>query len=76
MLARVERRLHDTSFRRRADEQDALGALGFEQQLERGVVEGGVAMLEQDMVALRATNTRGETEESAIEAEPEASLAA
>src|SRR5579884_3169557 len=52
VLARVERRLHDASFGRGPDDEDALGRLGLEQQVERGVVEGGIAVLEQDAVAV------------------------
>lgn len=37
---------------------------------------GSILILASAVIALRATNTRGETEESAIKAEPEASLAA
>jgi hypothetical protein len=37
---------------------------------------GSVFILASAVVALRATNTRGETAEPAIAAEPEASLAA
>src|SRR6476661_2459802 len=53
VLPRIERRLHDAALRRRPHDEDALGGLGLEQQLERGVVERGVAMLEQDVVAVR-----------------------
>jgi hypothetical protein len=46
MLAGVERRLHDTALGCRPDDDDAFRGLGFEQELERGVVERGVAMFE------------------------------
>jgi hypothetical protein len=51
VLARVESGLDDAALGRRADDDHALGGLRLEQQLERGVVEGGVAVLEQDVVA-------------------------
>jgi EmrB/QacA subfamily drug resistance transporter len=43
---------------------------------QRALLVGSMFVLASAFVALRATNTRGETEEAAIEAEPEASLAA
>src|SRR5690348_2767159 len=51
MLACVERRLRDAPLGRRADDHDALGALRLEEQVERSVIEGGVAVLEQNVVA-------------------------
>jgi EmrB/QacA subfamily drug resistance transporter len=43
---------------------------------QRALLVGSIFILASALIALRATNTRGETEEPAIEAEPEASLAA
>jgi MFS family permease len=43
---------------------------------QRALLVGSIFILASAVLALRATNTRGETAESAIEAEPEASLAA
>jgi hypothetical protein len=43
---------------------------------QRALLIGSIFILASAVVALRATNTRGEAEEPAIEAEPEASLAA
>jgi EmrB/QacA subfamily drug resistance transporter len=43
---------------------------------QRALLVGSIFILASAVVALRATNTRGETAEPAIEAEPEASLAA
>jgi EmrB/QacA subfamily drug resistance transporter len=43
---------------------------------QRGLLIGSICVLASGAIALRATNTRGETEEPSIEAEPEASLAA
>jgi len=43
---------------------------------QRALLIGSIFILASAVVALRATNTRGETEEPGIEAEPEASLAA
>ena len=43
---------------------------------QRALLVGSVFALASAVIALRATNTRGETERQAIEAEPEASLAA
>src|SRR5262249_54705325 len=42
----------------------------------RALLVGSIFILASAVIALRATNTRGETEEPTIEAEPEASLAA
>jgi EmrB/QacA subfamily drug resistance transporter len=43
---------------------------------QRALLVGSIFVLASAVIALRATNTRGETEEPAIEAEPEVSLAA
>jgi EmrB/QacA subfamily drug resistance transporter len=43
---------------------------------QRALLVGSIFILASAVIALRATNTRGETEEVPIEAEPEASLAA
>jgi EmrB/QacA subfamily drug resistance transporter len=43
---------------------------------QRALLIGGIFVLASAVIALRATNTRGETEPPAIEAEPDASLAA
>jgi predicted MFS family arabinose efflux permease len=43
---------------------------------QRALLVGSIFILTSAAIALRATNTRGETQEAAIEAEPEASLAA
>jgi hypothetical protein len=43
---------------------------------QRALLVGSIFVLASAVIALRATNTRGETEEPAIEAEPGASLAA
>ena len=43
---------------------------------QRALLVGSIFILGSAVIALRATNTRGEMEESAIETEPEASLAA
>jgi EmrB/QacA subfamily drug resistance transporter len=43
---------------------------------QRALLIGSIFILASAVTALRATNTRGETEPTAIEAEPEASLAA
>ena len=43
---------------------------------QRALLVGSIFILASAVIALRATNTRGETAEPAIEAEPEASLAA
>jgi EmrB/QacA subfamily drug resistance transporter len=43
---------------------------------QRALLVGSIFILISALIALRATNTRGETQEAAIEAEPEASLAA
>jgi EmrB/QacA subfamily drug resistance transporter len=43
---------------------------------QRALLVGSIFILASAMIALRATNSRGETEEPAIEAEPEVSLAA
>src|ERR1041385_4417604 len=43
---------------------------------QRALLVGSIFVLASALTALRATNTRGETEEPAIETEPEASLAA
>jgi EmrB/QacA subfamily drug resistance transporter len=43
---------------------------------QRALLVGSIFILASAVIALRATNTRGETEESPIEAEPDASLAA
>src|SRR5919197_2575079 len=40
---------------------------------QRGLLIGSICVLASGAIALRATNTRGETEEPSIEAEPEAS---
>jgi hypothetical protein len=43
---------------------------------QRGLLIGGIFVLAAAGVALRATNTRGEAEETSVEAAPEASFAA
>lgn len=43
---------------------------------QRGLLIGSIFVLAAAGVALRATNTRGEVEETSVEVEPEASLAA
>jgi predicted MFS family arabinose efflux permease len=43
---------------------------------QRALLVGSIFILASAVIALRATNTRGETQESPIEAEPDASLAA
>jgi hypothetical protein len=43
---------------------------------QRALLVGSICVLASAVIALRATNTRGETKEPAIEAEPQASLAA
>jgi hypothetical protein len=43
---------------------------------QRALLVGSIFILASAVIALRATNTRGETAEPAIEAELEASLAA
>jgi EmrB/QacA subfamily drug resistance transporter len=43
---------------------------------QRALLVGSIFLLAAAVIALRATNTRGETREPGIEAEPEASLAA
>jgi hypothetical protein len=43
---------------------------------QRALLIGSIFVLASAVIALRATNTRGETEQPAIDAEPEASLAA
>jgi predicted Kef-type K+ transport protein len=43
---------------------------------QRALLVGSIFSLASAVIALRATNTRGEAEEPAIEAKPEASLAA
>jgi hypothetical protein len=43
---------------------------------QRALLVGSILILASAVIALRATNSRGETEDSGIEAEPEASLAA
>jgi predicted MFS family arabinose efflux permease len=43
---------------------------------QRALLVGSIFILASAVIALRATNTRGETEEPTIDAEPEASLAA
>jgi EmrB/QacA subfamily drug resistance transporter len=43
---------------------------------QRALLLGSIFILASAVIGLRATNTRGETEEPTIEAEPEASLAA
>jgi EmrB/QacA subfamily drug resistance transporter len=43
---------------------------------QRALLMGSIFILASAVIALRATNTRGESEEAPIEAEPEASLAA
>jgi EmrB/QacA subfamily drug resistance transporter len=43
---------------------------------QRALLVGSIFILASAVIALRATNTRGETRETTIEAEPEASLAA
>jgi hypothetical protein len=43
---------------------------------QRALLVGSIFILASAVIALRATNTRGETEESPLEAEPDASLAA
>jgi len=44
--------------------------------IQRGLLVGSIFVLASAVIALRATNTRGESEEAPIEAEPQASLAA
>ena len=53
MLPRIECGLHHAPLGCGPDDQDAFDRFGFEQQLQRRMVERGVAVLEQDMVALR-----------------------
>ena len=43
---------------------------------QRALLVGSIFVLASALIALRATNTRGESEQQAIDAEPEASLAA
>ena len=43
---------------------------------QRGLLLGSIFLLVSAVIALRATNTRGETEKPAVEAEPEVPLAA
>ena len=43
---------------------------------QRALLIGSIFILAAAVIALRATNTRGETQPQAVDAEPEASLAA
>jgi hypothetical protein len=43
---------------------------------QRALLIGSIVILASAVVALRATNTRGEADPASVDAEPEASLAA
>jgi hypothetical protein len=52
------------------------GANALTAGFQRALLVGSIFILASAVIALRATNTRGETDVTVIDAEPEASLAA